>query len=657
MPHGVNIFSANPELRDRAVRRVLALFLLPLGIFVGIAVWQYRLTPDVQRVGHLAIWLEPLGDADFTPEYLQQLAVKAPDFSGATWSEAQSPLVMPAQPAAGKAKTRLWLRISVPEQLAEQSLHEGRLGILVNRIIGSGPWSAWSDGGLLQTDRKDWGMQWNTPMRVMLPVGAQEIYLSLPVIASEGYALGSIFMGMADDINLAWQARDLWMTDLPRAASIVALMLALMTLPMALRHRRERVYALFSANALVWCLTNLQYFHDFTGNPGLSTWFGLAMDLSINWNVILSLLFAFEFQSRPAPRITGGLLAYAALSSIAAVSMLLLGQYSLFANHYGNIIAFSIGLSVYLHRWIKEPSREGFVLLLAMLGPLGAGVHSLLYVSSMAYPDHVHTFPFAVLASFFAFLYAISHRSALAIEASEKYQSELQRQLSAQKALLNAQHRQIAELEIQQRLTTQREAMLQDLHDGLGSNLTSALFQARKGNLSQADTVLLLQELAEELRQLSVAAPAMLGVNDILAELRQRIQKRLTQGGISLEWEVATDLPRLDRLPADAGQHLRAMLSEAIANVLKHAGASRICVFAECVQNDLRIEIADNGCSFDPDNSKAGRGLAGARHRAELIGCGFGIERGEGGGSRFWISMPVADDAQQTLVHPSMSYD
>ena len=55
MPPGVNIFSADPERRDQAVRRVLALFLLPLGIFVGIAVWQYRVTPDILRAGHLAI--------------------------------------------------------------------------------------------------------------------------------------------------------------------------------------------------------------------------------------------------------------------------------------------------------------------------------------------------------------------------------------------------------------------------------------------------------------------------------------------------------------------------------------------------------------------------------------------------------------------------
>ena len=657
MPHGVNIFSADLEQRDRAIRRVLVLFLLPLGLFVAIAIWQYRLISKVQQATDLAVWLEPLGRVDYSSDYLQQLAVKPPDFSAAQWREAESPLVGPAQMSADGAKYRLWLRISIPDALLAQSQYDGRLGLLVNRIIGSGPWSAWSDGGLLQTDRKDWGMQWNTPMRVMLPVGAREVYLGLPVVAAEGYALGSIFIGLADDVNLAWQSRDLWMTDLPRAASIVALLLALMTLPMALRHRRERVYALFSANALMWCLTTLQYFHDFTGNPGLSTWFGLAMDLSINWNIILTMVFAFEFQSRQTRWITGSLLAYAALSSLAVVATMLFGQYSLFANHYGNIVVFLIALPVYLYRLVKAPSREGFVLLAALLGLFGTGVHSLLYVTSMSHPDHVHTFPFAVLGSFFAFLYAISRRSALAIEASQKYQSELQRQLAEQKIQLETQHRQIADLEIQRQLTSQRETMLQDLHDGLGSNLTSALFQARKGDLSQQETVLLLQELAEELRQLSIAIPASLSVNDILAELRRRIEKRLRQGGIALEWKVATNLPRIDQLAIGASQHLRAMLNEAIANVLKHAGANRIQVIAECSKGRLSIEIADNGCGFEPDEKNAGRGLPGARHRAELIGCEFGIERAENGGSRYWIGIPIGNGAQEIAGKQAVSSD
>ncbi|WP_409524016.1 sensor histidine kinase [Nitrincola sp. MINF-07-Sa-05] len=637
---GVNIFSADPARKDLAFRRVIALFLLPLGVYIGITVWQYRVTPNIQLADNLATWLEPLGEVDFTEDYLQQLTVRPTDFAAAHWTKSISPPVAAAQVSSDTSKYRLWLRISIPENLVVQSQHEGRLSVLVNRVVGSGPWSAWSEEAHLQAARRDWGMQWNKPMRLMLPLGTREVYLSLPVIPSEGYAFGTISIGMADDINLAWEARNMWMADLPRSTSIVAILMALMTLPMALRHRHEKVYVLFSANSLVWCLTSLQYFHDHAGNPGLNTWLGLAMDLSINWNVALTLLLAFEFQRDRGSTLSSWLLLYACISTLLAILMMLIGKYSFFINHHANIIVFLFGLGLYFKAWLKSPDRDGFVVLLAMLSLIGTGIHSLLYVSSLTHPDHVHTFPFAVLGSCFAFLYAISRRSALAVEVADQYQTELQSQLSEQKTLLETQHQQIAELEVQRQLSAQREAMLQDLHDGLGSNLTSALFQARKGELTQHDTVLLLQELANELRELSSVSPALLSINDILAELRQRIQKRLTQGGIALEWRVATKLPGLDQFPEGTGQHLRAMLSEAIANVLKHANASRIVVFAECIENALCIEVTDNGCGYVQDVRKGGRGLAGARHRAKQLGCEFGIECLPKGGSRFWIRVP-----------------
>ena len=647
MPRAVSISSPEIAQQTKALHWALLLFLTPLGIFVGIALWQYRAAPDVQTVDAVSTWVETLSESAASPDHLNNLALHAPDFTTADWQS----VVLPTGTTESNAETdvnaikkRLWLRVRIPEALARQATREGRLGLLVNRIVGAGPWSVWADGKLLQTDRNDWRMQWNTPMRVMLPVSAREVFIGLPYLPATGYAIGSMFAGSADDINQAWQARDLWMSDTPRAASIVALLLVVMTLPMALQRKREPAYALLCANAMVWCLTNLQYFHDFTGHPNLSRWFGVAMDLSINWNIVLTLLFALELQEKRLRWLQNALLAYAGLSTLLSVALMAIGEYSLFANHYGNIAVFMVGLAVYARHLAKTPNREGVILLLAMLAPLGTGVHSLLFVSSNSHPDHVHTFPFAVLGTFFAFFYAISRRSALAIKTSEMHQFELQRQLAEQKSHMEKQHRQIADLELEHQLSAQREAMLQDLHDGLGSNLTSALFQARNGKLTREETLFLLQDLAEELKQLSRTSTATsLGVNDILAELRQRIQKRLTQGGITLEWQVATNLPSLDQLPSGAGQHLRAMLSEAIANVLKHADADHIQVFAECSEDSLNIVITDNGNGFEPDEESAGRGLPGARHRAKLIGCRFGIERAAKSGSRYWVYMPIAN--------------
>lgn len=620
MLRGVNIFCAEPGRQFQAIRRVLVLFLLPLGLLTATTLWKQQTSLELYPPASVALWIEPL------PPAKSHDTVLADMLKNASWQDVQTPYT--AQPwlsTTGAEHYWAWMRITLPPPLKDRNARDGRVGVMIKRVIGSGPWTAWAEGQLLQTNQKDWGIQWNTPLRVLLPVGANELYLSMPVRADQGFALGTLYTGSADDIELAWHERELWMTGLPRVAAIIAILLAAMTLPVALRHRSEPMYTLFCANALVWCLTNLQYFHDYTGNPGLSSWFGLAMDLSINWNVVLTLLFAFEFLPQQRhPRLAGGLIAYAVLSSVIATISLLLGNYDLFTNHYGNIVVFLVGLHVYLRDWSKGPTRESTVLLLTLLALVGTGVHSLLFVSSMAEPDHVHTFPMAVLASFFAYLYALSRRWAGAIRTAQAHQEELQYQLTQQKKQLQQQHEKIAAMELAQQLHALRQTLLQDLHDGLGSNLTSALVQARTGALNGEDTVLLLQELAQELRQLS-AAPSQIGdsVGDILAQLRQRIDKRLARSAIHLQWDVSPKLPALHQLAPEAGIHLRAILNEAVANAIKHANASELHVHASVQDNLLNITVRDNGIGHIRTkklNKTSGQGLHGMKTRASSMG-------------------------------------
>lgn len=621
MLRGVNIFCADPNAQFLALRRVLALFLLPMALFVAATLWQQRSTPVLQPPAELALWLEPLPAGQSGASTPTQ---GTPD--NARWHSLQTPYTAAAWASPGPASHyRAWLRIRLSPDLQERSAREGRAGILLNRVFASGPWSAWAQGQLLQTNQRDWSIQWNTPLSVLLPVGASELYLALPVQADQGFALGSLHTGLAADIALAHHDRTLWMTDLPRAATIIALLLAAMTLPVALRHRSHPVYTLFCANALVWSVTNLAYFHDYSGNPGFSSWFGLAMDLSVNWNVVLSLLFALEFMPQRHPRLAGFLVAYAALSTLGAIAATLLNRYDLFINHYANILVFSASALVYLRDWAKAPTREATVLLFTLLATLITGLHSLLFVSSMARPDHVYSFPMAVLASFFAFLYVLSRRWAAAIRTAQLHQAELQEQLTAQKEQLQQQHEHIATLELTQQLHKQRQAMLQDLHDGLGSNLITALEQARTSTLPPDDAVLLLEELSQDLRQLS-AAPSSVGltVSDLLAQLRGRIDRPLARSALQLQWDVAPRLPKLQQLPEGAGVHLRAILNEAIANVLKHAYATELRVHASVVGALLHISVSDNGTGQRhpgrPPSPSGGMGLSGMHSRARAMG-------------------------------------
>ena len=642
------ILSPDPALAQRLLRWAVALFVLPLALFVGVVLLLGRTQPQVLPVPSVELWHEPLGQVVFDADTLATIVPTTPDFSQANWqpvtlpSTRELPAWLDLPPDA--PKVRAWFRIRVPSELLGANAPVGRLGLMGNRIMAGGPWAVWANGQLVQANLTDWRIQWNTPMRTMLPLDTTEVLVAVPYVQAQGYAVGSMFIGPADAIDQAWQLRNFWQADAPRAASLVALLLMLMSFHLAINRRQEPVYALLSANALLWTIANLQYFFDFTGQDSLSQWFGWAMDISVNWVIVFNLLFAYEFEQIEAPRLRVLLMLYACAFMLLTLPVWHWNKAAMLAQHFVNAVVYSGGVLVLLRHVRRAPSREGVALLLALVAQLALGVHNLLFLSNQTHPDQVFLFPFSVVFMFLVFLYVTSRRTVHALNTAERYQVDLETQLADQQRRLAAQHASMQRLEIENHLATQRETLLQDLHDGLGSNLTSALLQARSGKLTPDAALLLLQDLTDELRNLSKTGPTgQASINDVLAELRQRIQNRLSHGGIQLVWEVSPCLPTPHREDQQAalGQHLRAMLSEAIANIVKHAQATQIRVSARVQGGCVVVELTDNGRGFNTETAEPGRGLPGMRQRAHALGAVLQIDAAPGQGCHWRLELPV----------------
>ncbi|MES2016025.1 MAG: ATP-binding protein [Pseudomonadota bacterium] len=636
---------------------VVAIFILPITAFVALALLQAKPHSQVQRVTSVQRWIEPLGEVVFTEHYLQKLVQTAPDFSRAQWRtvvlpdsvELDSSIALPAN----AAKARVWFRVTLAAALHGRQAPLGRLSIMGNRVMGA-PWSVWTNEHLLQANLADWRIQWNTPLRVVLPetfnqqsgAGENALLIAIPYAKAQGYAMGSLFIGAADAIDLAWQDRNFWQADVPRTASLVALLLFFLNLQLAAGRRQEPVFAILCINALLLALSNLQYFYDFTGQDDLSKWFGSVMDASINWIVVFDMLFALEFLRIRATPLRIALLLYGAISTLATLPVWQWDENALMVQHYLNLSVYLAGYIMLTWHVVRNTTREGVIILLALAVQFAFGVHTLLNVTSQLHPDQIFTFPFGPIMTFVAFMYANNRRAIGAINTAERAQAELEAQLAQQQRQLQEQHAVMQQLEVKSRLASQRELMLQDLHDGLGSNLTSALLQARSGALQKDDTVLLLQDLAEELRNLSKAAPEdARNLNEVLADIRQRVRHRLLHGGIELEWDISLNLPAVCQQHPASGQHLRAMFSEAIANVIKHAQARRIRISAALhagagQQHEVRIEIADDGQGYDPARIERGRGLPGMRQRAAAIGARLEIASTLAQGTQWRLYLP-----------------
>jgi len=166
----------------------------------------------------------------------------------------------------------------------------------------------------------------------------------------------------------------------------------------------------------------------------------------------------------------------------------------------------------------------------------------------------------------------------------------------------------------------ERSRILRDMHDGVGSHISTAIRQLQSGRASNDEV---LQTLRDSLDQLKLSIDAMTlppgDITALLANLRYRLEPRLKACGIELAWAV-DQLAPVARLDAGAMRQLQFMLFEAISNVMQHARASRLSIEAQQTAQGVRIGVLDNGCGFDVDGVSR-RGLRLMQERAAAIGA------------------------------------
>jgi signal transduction histidine kinase len=201
-------------------------------------------------------------------------------------------------------------------------------------------------------------------------------------------------------------------------------------------------------------------------------------------------------------------------------------------------------------------------------------------------------------------------------------------------------------------IVTERNRLALDLHDAvsqklfglvLGAETAATLLErdpaAARDQVAKLRT--LAQEAHEELRSLVFQLrPPDLERDGLCGALRKHVElvRRLEQREIDLD--LADQLPRN---PARDGEVLR-IAQEALQNALRHAQAGHIAVRLHGDGSSLRLEVADDGLGFDPDDPglRAQRlGLTSMEERARRAGGRLEITSARGMGTTVRV---VVDD-------------
>lgn len=190
-----------------------------------------------------------------------------------------------------------------------------------------------------------------------------------------------------------------------------------------------------------------------------------------------------------------------------------------------------------------------------------------------------------------------------------------------------------------------------DLHDGVIQSIYAV-------GLTLESTRLALPDGADEVAPL--LDTAIEGLNDAIRDIRnfildlrpRRFAGDVQQGLAQLvrEFQANTMVPvsisvpeRLEDLPLPQGRAIFLTTQEALANVARHARATRVDISLEYAAGRVILTIRDNGRGFDTSNEalRVGHGLANMQARADSLHGTFLIKSSPGGGAMVTLSIPL----------------
>ena len=250
----------------------------------------------------------------------------------------------------------------------------------------------------------------------------------------------------------------------------------------------------------------------------------------------------------------------------------------------------------------------------------------------------------AGLALIAVLAWLLRRRMAAALAAKDTLNKQLEQRIETTKANLLASESARRSLEVANAVTRERERMMREIHDGIGSSLVAALASAERQGRQSTTAVVALKSALTDLRiAVDSLEPVEGNVTTLLASLRYRIEPELRKSGIAIDWRV-NDVPELDWLDSPNALHILRIFQEALGNTLGHANAARIQVVCRMDLEDgrpgIRIEVSDNGDGFDPKAPVKGRGRKNMMDRAEALGGKLVIHSAPGKGSMTDLWLP-----------------
>lgn len=176
-------------------------------------------------------------------------------------------------------------------------------------------------------------------------------------------------------------------------------------------------------------------------------------------------------------------------------------------------------------------------------------------------------------------------------------------------------------IQVEQSRFQEREKLLQDMHDGFGSQLASIRIMAEQGRIKPEQLPNYLREMTSDLHLIvDTLSQEDITLESALLDMRYRMQRRFDAGKPQMHWQIQLDgMPELDpRLIL----HILRIMQEAFNNAFAHANSNNVWLNAhfDAAQQRLIVSVRDDGAGM-PEKIRPGRGLSNMQQRSREIGA------------------------------------
>lgn len=408
-------------------------------------------------------------------------------------------------------------------------------------------------------------------------------------------SFGEFWIGRESQLRPPFETYLFWESTTVTITSIVSLLTSGLMFAFWWRRRQETAYALFGISALLWGLRSVLI--PATEIP-MSFWLAwrflyyIATGGFVAWLTI----FLLAYCDSPMPRLRRFLLANWLVGSFA---FLLIGeQLRLAMDRYWvvSFMPFMLYAIVLLARFaIRKRTIDNYALVLAMLFTLGLGGHDYLAHQGFMGIQEFYLLHLGIPAFLMVMAAILLDRFVDSLTQAESSNERLAQRVAERETALALNYEQLRALERDHAAGEERQRIMQDMHDGVGSQLLSTLVMMQRGPVSQPRIVGLLQECLDDMRlALDSLAPHDPDMLAALGNFRFRMAARFSQMGIRFRWHNI-DLPEQCMITPHASLQVLRILQEALTNVLKHAHAAEVEVTVHFAPALLTILVRDDG--------------------------------------------------------------